>query len=231
MSNDTIKRPLRLLSGYADPGARLPRANTFDDLECSAEWFHRVLLGGRDAKPDTPDAHEIRPAKTLGRDTANATPEATPAPRSESPSTTISATTQAPSTEPVSGNRAVGERPPAANEEASPRHRPAQPKQHQQHGSDQQAEDRWADHMASLVDQLCNRADPAFKSWTATLRMDPAILPETQLRLSLSPHWLSLRFITDSAAATSLVSSHRTELQSLLERAPNLPHGIDIDIA
>lgn len=85
--------------------------------------------------------------------------------------------------------------------------------------------------MASLVDQLCSRADPAFKSWTATLRMDPAILPETQLRLSLSPHWLSLRFITDSAAATSLVSSHRTELQSLLERAPNLPHGIDIDIA
>lgn len=225
MSHNSVKRPLRLLSGYEEVNARLPGANAIDETEYSAEWFRRILLGGRDAKPDVP---EPRQGKTLGRDAATSSPEAPPSRGAECPSMTV----QAPAPAPMIANRAVHERPPAAGGEAAPQQRPAQPRSHQRHDSpDQEAQERWADRMASLVNQLCSRADPAFKSWTATLRMDPSVLPETQLRLSLSPHWLSLRFVTESAAATRLVSSHRTELQSLLERAPNLPHGIDIDIA
>lgn len=85
--------------------------------------------------------------------------------------------------------------------------------------------------MATMVTDICDHADPAFRNWTATLCLDPKVLPETKLRLSLSPHWLSLRFISDSQQATALVSTYRSELVSLLEKAPNLPHGIDIEIA
>ena len=92
------------------------------------------------------------------------------------------------------------------------------------------AEDAWPDQMAKMIAGLCTRADPAFVTWTVTVPMDPQVLPDTELRLHLSPHWLSLRFATQSQRAAGLISLHRPRLQSQLEHMANLPHGIDIEV-
>ena len=84
--------------------------------------------------------------------------------------------------------------------------------------------------MAKMIAGLCTGADPAFVTWTVTVPMDPQVLPDTELRLHLSPHWLSLRFATQSQRAARLISLHRPRLQSQLEHMANLPHGIDIEV-
>jgi hypothetical protein len=90
--------------------------------------------------------------------------------------------------------------------------------------------DAWPEQMAKMIGALCARADPAFVTWTVTVPMDPQVLPDTELRLHLSPHWLSLRFSTQSQGAARLISLHRPSLQSQLEHMANLPHGIDIEV-
>jgi hypothetical protein len=92
------------------------------------------------------------------------------------------------------------------------------------------AQDPWPEQMAQTIAALCARAAPSFVNWTVTLPMDPLVLPETDLRLSLSQHWLSLRFITQSPHSHHLVSTHRHKLLEQLERLPQLPHGIDIEV-
>lgn len=92
------------------------------------------------------------------------------------------------------------------------------------------AQDPWPEQMAQTIAALCARAAPSFVNWTVTLPMDPLVLPETDLRLSLSQHWLSLRFITQSAHSHHLVSTHRHKLLEQLELLPQLPHGIDIEV-
>ncbi|WP_084236438.1 type III secretion HpaP family protein [Hydrogenophaga taeniospiralis] len=92
------------------------------------------------------------------------------------------------------------------------------------------AQDPWPEQMAQTIAALCARAAPSFVNWTVTLPMDPQVLPETDLRLSLSQHWLSLRFITQSVHSHHLVSTHRHKLLEQLERLPQLPHGIDIEV-
>lgn len=92
------------------------------------------------------------------------------------------------------------------------------------------AQDPWPEQMAQTIAALCARASPSFVNWTVTLPMDPLVLPETDLRLSLSQHWLSLRFITQSPHSHHLVSTHKHKLLEQLERLPQLPHGIDIEV-
>lgn len=91
-------------------------------------------------------------------------------------------------------------------------------------------QDPWPQEMAETIANLCARAAPSFVNWTVTLPMDPLVLPETDLRLSLSQHWLSLRFITQSPQSHHLVCRYRQGLLEQLERLPNLPHGIDIEV-
>lgn len=91
-------------------------------------------------------------------------------------------------------------------------------------------QDPWPQQMAETIANLCARAAPSFVNWTVTLPMDPQVLPETDLRLSLSQHWLSLRFITQSPHSYHLVCRYRQGLLEQLERLPNLPHGIDIEV-
>lgn len=91
-------------------------------------------------------------------------------------------------------------------------------------------QDPWPERMAQTIAALCARTAPSFVNWTVTLPMDPRVLPETDLRLSLSQHWLSLRFITQSPRSHHLVCRYRQALLEQLERLPNLPHGIDIEV-
>jgi len=88
----------------------------------------------------------------------------------------------------------------------------------------------WAEDTAKMIATLCTRADPAFVNWTVTVPMDAETLPDTDLVLSMSPHWLSLRFRTQSPLSSQLIGTHKQRLQVLLERTGGLPHGIDIEV-
>lgn len=88
----------------------------------------------------------------------------------------------------------------------------------------------WLVETARQIEWLCARTDPAFQTWSVTVPMDPTTLPETELALSLSHFSLTLRFRTRSEQSAVLVSKHRSQLQTLLEKLPALPQNIDIDL-
>ncbi|KQV99317.1 hypothetical protein ASC87_21260 [Rhizobacter sp. Root1221] len=88
----------------------------------------------------------------------------------------------------------------------------------------------WLLEAARQVEWLCARADPAFQTWSVTVPMDPKVLPDSELALSLSPYAMTLRFRTVSEHSATLISRHRSQLQALLEQLPSMPHNIDIDL-
>jgi type III secretion control protein HpaP len=94
-------------------------------------------------------------------------------------------------------------------------------------------------HFLELATSLANEvaafcADPAVGragNWNAQIPLDPSILPDTTLYLSLSPFQLSLRFDTSSIETKSLLLHHSTmlerEIDSLLT-AWSAPREIEI---
>jgi hypothetical protein len=97
--------------------------------------------------------------------------------------------------------------------------------------ADEPDDDGWQAELARWIAQLCNGADAGLEGWSVTLPMKARILPQTTLRLELSPHWLALRFHTGSARALSLLSRHRTSLEALLRESLKRELPIDIEIA
>jgi hypothetical protein len=74
--------------------------------------------------------------------------------------------------------------------------------------------------LARTVSHFCNdRAVSDSEGWQVRIPLRPEVLPETTLSLSISPHWLSLRFDIGDADARGLVSRHSDELARMLETA------------
>jgi hypothetical protein len=226
MSRDEVRRPLRYLCEAGLAPAPVQRVDAVA-LARSGERFQRTLgaAPSRRTQGSTP--------QDGGRSAAPVEAKGTPAPASKAPPAAPAAArppAQAARAAPaVAGPATVdetggdeapvppaGERPDLGWWKAPPA--AASP-------------DAWPDQIAHAIADVCQRADPAFLSCTVTVPVDPEVLADTELRLSLSPHWLSLRFATRSPDASRLLFIHRPRLQSLLERMPNLPHGIDIEIA
>ncbi|MDA8522833.1 hypothetical protein M5C95_18870 [Acidovorax sp. NCPPB 4044] len=88
----------------------------------------------------------------------------------------------------------------------------------------------WLQDTVQRIAWLSAQADPAFQSWSVTVPMDPAVLPECELGLSLSPYAMSLRFRTGSSESARLISLHRDPLRAQLEALGPSPRGIDIDL-
>jgi Type III secretion protein (HpaP) len=88
----------------------------------------------------------------------------------------------------------------------------------------------WVKDMVQQVALLCAEGDPRFQCWSVTLPMDPAVLPDCELRLALSPDEMTLRFRTGSAQSSALVSKHRDTLRTRLQALPASPSAIDIDL-
>ncbi|SFD77810.1 type III secretion HpaP family protein [Paracidovorax konjaci] len=93
-----------------------------------------------------------------------------------------------------------------------------------------QAPPAWLQDTVQRIAWLCAQADPAFQSWSVTVPMDPAVLPECELGLSLSPYAMSLRFRTSSSESARLISLHRDPLRAQLEALGPSPRGIDIEL-
>lgn len=235
MANDPVKRPLRVIPACPDrrPAAAGAARN---DMAGRVESFLNILLTARDGRsvPSAPwGAPHAEDARFLtGKLEVPSPPAAVTARPANDPATEARAEAPQVPSQQARPKDSPPSAPPASSEGlAQSSLRPAPQAAKNEHEAGRRAKKRWAEQMATMVTDICDHADPAFRNWTATLCLDPKVLPETKLRLSLSPHWLSLRFISDSQQATALVSTYRSELVSLLEKAPNLPHGIDIEIA
>jgi type III secretion control protein HpaP len=77
-----------------------------------------------------------------------------------------------------------------------------------------------AQYLADTVARFCG--DPAVargEGWQVQLALDAELLRDTTLHLSLSPHWLTLRFVTQDKHARALVLDHQGVLEHLLEDA------------
>lgn len=72
--------------------------------------------------------------------------------------------------------------------------------------------------VALTICGFCN--DPAVNNgdlWQVQMALRADVVPDTTLHLSLSPHWLTLRFHTEDPAALDLLSRGREALLQVLE--------------
>lgn len=88
----------------------------------------------------------------------------------------------------------------------------------------------WLGDIVAQVGQLTTGGDARFQHWSVTVPLDPQSLPDCELRLTLSPGSMVLRFRTGSAGSADLVSRHRDTLRARLEALPSSPPAIDIDL-
>jgi len=207
-----------------------------------AERFLRSLgTATARERPEPPPAR--RGPSTASAATASPSqpvPQPVPQPAS-APSSALSSASSSPQ---PSRHTAAGQRPPGGASASSPVHEkasgPLPPAFERQHlppvvtpafdGHDPPAEDDWTGSLAAMVASLCLQSDPAFESWSIVVPLDPRVLPETELRLSLSRHRLSVRFHTQSAHSLQLVFAHRSSLLRLIEQAMPSNRDIDIDV-
>jgi hypothetical protein len=90
------------------------------------------------------------------------------------------------------------------------------------------APDLWDSELADRIATLCRRAPSSWSSWSVTVALDPAVLPQTELRMLLSLERLALRFHTHSIYSHALVERHRDRLADMLRKA--MPGEREIDI-
>ena len=86
-------------------------------------------------------------------------------------------------------------------------------------------------YLAATVADFCNHpAVHAGDGWTVRLVLNENILPSTTLHLSLSLHWLLLRFDCGDAQSKEVISAHCSALRSVLEDAVSPRRDVSIDI-
>ncbi|MEO6921864.1 MAG: type III secretion system protein SctP [Collimonas sp.] len=88
------------------------------------------------------------------------------------------------------------------------------------------------EHLAERVANFC--ASPAVKrggTWEVAIVLNPAILPETNLHLKLSPFRLSLRFESNDARANDLICLNTDALLQRLRSRLDASFDIDIEAA
>jgi Type III secretion protein (HpaP) len=87
-------------------------------------------------------------------------------------------------------------------------------------------------YVAATISNFCNDKDvQATDGWTVRLLLDESILTATTVYLSLSLHWLLLRFDCGDPESRQVIAQHRGTLQTALEEAivPRREVSIDID--
>jgi hypothetical protein len=88
----------------------------------------------------------------------------------------------------------------------------------------------WLGDIVQQISQLSEAGDARFQHWSITVPLDPQALPDCELRMTLSPGALALRFRTASQQSAALVCRHREKLRAQLEALPSSPPAIDIDL-
>lgn len=84
--------------------------------------------------------------------------------------------------------------------------------------------------LADRIARFCSMSGAGGdSSWAVTLPMNPAVLPDTLLHLQLSPSSIAIRFETQNARASQLISDNADALRVRLADA--LGRHIDVDVA
>ncbi|NRF68489.1 hypothetical protein HLB44_15955 [Aquincola sp. S2] len=224
---DDVRRPRRIIEGPPLPATAASRVAAPQSLQ--ADRFQRVLAG-----VVARTVAESRPLTSL--------PQPSPAPAAPAPAPAAPPLAAAPAAPAASAPvEAVAEPDEAhegtgASEQPLPLPIPPYPLPRQDardgesKGGDFGPPEDWDLDLAKRIAALCRKADPSFTDWQVTIPLDPAVLPETELFLKLSPHRLLLRFHTQSAYSLQLVSRHRERLFPMLEKAMPYAREIDIDL-
>jgi hypothetical protein len=84
--------------------------------------------------------------------------------------------------------------------------------------------------LGRTVCEVYDHADGAFENWTVLVPVDPEVLPETELRMTLTPHRLSLRFNIQSSLSHALVLQNQPRLQRMLQRVFTPQRDVDIEL-
>ncbi|HEX6703332.1 MAG TPA: type III secretion HpaP family protein [Albitalea sp.] len=214
-SSADIRRPRRIIEGPA------PAAPAGQPSARHAERFQRALLQDRRGASTTgrnaPGGRDAARGDAVGSASARAPATGAAEPRGE--------TSQACVSEPA--------QPVAAVEPAWTWVPPPDPPTEPAAGEERAIEphiDPWTSDLVHVIATLCARTDPAIEAWTVTLPMDPRLLPQTELQLSLSRHRISLRFQTQSGPSLELLSRHRSLLAAMLQQALSQSREIDIEL-
>ncbi|AVT01383.1 hypothetical protein C8242_02310 [Paracidovorax avenae] len=166
---------------------------------------------------------------THSPDTADSMPDSTPDAALAAPPDTPPPPAPAPAPPPPQA-------PPQARQDGDTSRQPGQDSGAEQPGAGAPARPAavdapaWLQDTVQRIEWLCAQADPAFQSWSVTVPMDPAVLPESEVALTLSPYAMSLRFRTQSSESARLISLHRDPLRAQLEALGPGQRGIDIDL-
>ncbi len=92
------------------------------------------------------------------------------------------------------------------------------------------AEDPFSEKMAAMILALVRTQDDDVSAWSVTLPLHPDPMPETEVTLSLSPHWLSVRFSTQSSASLQRLWKEFEKLRTVLKSCFGQDRDIDIEI-
>ena len=91
---------------------------------------------------------------------------------------------------------------------------------------------RVIEYVAATISNFCNDKDvQSTDGWTVRLLLDESILASTTVHLSLSLHWIVLRFDCGDAQSRQVIAQHCGALQTALEEAivPRREVSIDLD--
>ncbi len=89
-----------------------------------------------------------------------------------------------------------------------------------------------AERIAARIAEFCNTGAVRQNGvWSAHLRLDPNLLPDTTLSMELSPDRLRLRFQTSNVLSRQLICTHQDTLRTTLETGLHGHCELDIDVA
>jgi hypothetical protein len=227
MSSRNVKPPLRIIAPRVGSPAGVPAPQA--DAALMAQRFMRAMVSRR------PDPLRLRHA--LENPDALEQPAAPDAPASSGDAASVAR--QAPVRYGDESPASTAGSPAVVVAHALPADPPPLPAaQPDRRGTQDQREDGssgrqppdWQDALADVVGALCGRAEHQFETWSVTIPLPAALLPESTLRLSLSPHALHLRFHTDSPHSLALFWKNQERLIGLLKRAVPGTRDILIDV-
>jgi type III secretion control protein HpaP len=88
----------------------------------------------------------------------------------------------------------------------------------------------WDATLVNTIATLCRHTDPSLQGFSVTVPLNAEVLPHTELRLTLSAHYLQVRFRTESTRSHELVLTHLPNLRTLLVEALGEARHLDIEV-
>lgn len=212
MSDEELRRVRRIIEG-TPPVAPRPVVDTRQ-----AERFQRSLGTTRRVETD--------PRREPERESP-----AVPQPRGAASSEPARGAERRPYSPPVQASMPIVEASDEADDASAPPS-PAPPSLAwlSQGDATQPAAPGWDVTLVNTIATLCRRTGPSLQGFSVTVPLNADVLPYTELRLTLSAHYLQVRFRTESTRSHELVMRHLPNLRALLVETLGDARHLDIEL-